>query len=64
MLFRSLLAGLATTVVTGFFYNPLTVHSAWYAHVTYVVLCLVAAIALYAFRTALGGRRVLELSDA
>ena len=59
-----LLAGLATTVVTGFFYNPLTVHSAWYAHVTYVVLCLVAAIALYAFRTALGGRRVLELSDA
>lgn len=58
-----LLGGLATTLVTGLLFNPLTFRSVWYAHVTYIALFLVAAIALYAFKTALGGRRVLELGD-
>jgi serine/threonine-protein kinase len=59
-----LLAGLTTTLVTGFFFNPLTFRSVWYAHVTYIALFLVAAIALYGFKTALGGRRVIEFPDA
>jgi serine/threonine-protein kinase len=59
-----LLGGLATTLITGFLFNPLTFHSVWYAHVTYIALFLVAAVVLYAFKTALGGRRVFEFTDA
>ena len=58
-----LLGGLTTTLVTGFLYVPLTFRSVWYAHVTWIVVFLVAAIALYGFRTALGGRRAFEFND-
>ena len=59
-----LLGGLTTTLVTGLLYVPLTFRSVWYANVTWIVLFLVAAIALYGFRTALGGRRAFEFTDA
>ena len=58
-----LLGGLTAGVVMGFFFNPLTFRSVWYATVTYVVLFLVAAIALYGFKTSLGGRRLIEIAD-
>jgi hypothetical protein len=38
--------------------------SAWYAGGGYFALALVAAVALYGFRTALGSRRILDLPDA
>jgi hypothetical protein len=47
----------------GFFMVPLTFRSVWYAPVTYVVLFLVAAIALYGFKASLGGRRLIEIAD-
>ena len=58
-----LLGGLTAGIVMGFFLNPLTFRSVWYAPVTYVALTLVAAIALYGFKTSLGGRRLIEIAD-
>jgi serine/threonine-protein kinase len=37
--------------------------SAWYAGIAAVPLALLAALAIYGFRTALGGRRVIQLPD-
>ncbi len=37
--------------------------SAWYAGTTMVPLILLAALAVYGFRTALGGRRLIQLPD-
>jgi hypothetical protein len=43
---------------------PLTFEaSAWYAGFGYAALAIVAALALFGFKTALGGRRVFELAD-
>ena len=45
---------------TLFISNPMTLQSsAWYSTVGYVPLGIVGAIAVYGFRTALGGRPVL-----
>jgi serine/threonine-protein kinase len=43
---------------------PLTFEaSAWYAGFGYAALAIVAALALFGFKTALGGQRVFELAD-
>jgi hypothetical protein len=43
---------------------PHTLHfSAWYAGTTAVPLILLALLALYGFRTSLGGRRLIQLPD-
>jgi serine/threonine protein kinase len=53
MIIRSLLGNLL-------FLGPITLQaSAWYASVGYVSFAIVAAIALYGFKTSLGGRPVL-----
>jgi hypothetical protein len=44
---------------------PLTFQSSlWYSGYGYAALAIVAALALFGFRTSLGGRRVFELGDA
>ena len=46
------MGGLLSLVSTDF--------SAWYAGNTYIVLVLILAITAYAFRTALGGRKLFR----
>lgn len=63
--------GLVALIVSGFMSflfisYPVTFRSVWYASYGYAALAVVAAVALYAFRTSLGQRPVLstaELSD-
>jgi hypothetical protein len=44
---------------------PLTFEaSSWYAGFGYAALGIVAALALFGFKTSLGGRRLFEFSDA
>jgi serine/threonine-protein kinase len=57
-----LVAGIAGSVVFGLFLYPITFRtSAWYAGGGYVALLFIAVLALYAFRTSLGSRRLLDL---
>ena len=65
VLFRFGLAGsIVMSVTYGLFLYPITFEaSAWYAGGGYFALLLVAAIALYGFRTSLGSRRLLNLPD-
>jgi serine/threonine-protein kinase len=58
--------GMAMGCVLGFLQlYPITFDtSAWYAGGGYFALALVAAVALYGFRTALGSRRILDLPDS
>ena len=56
-----LLGGLTTGIVEGMFLNPLTFEPTWYSGVTYAVLAIVGALSLYAFRTALGSRPILNV---
>ena len=48
-------------VVEGLFLNPLTFQPTWYSRITYAVLAIVAALSLYAFRTALGNRPMFNV---
>jgi protein kinase-like protein len=62
------LVALIVSVFTSFLFvsYPMTFRSTWYASYGYAALAVVAAIALYGFRTALGERPILrapELSD-
>ena len=62
------LAALTVAFFTSFVFVaiPITLRSVWYASYGYVAIAVVAAIALYGFRTALGERPILrapELSD-
>lgn len=58
--------GLVAAIVDAFVWtlfstSPMTLqHSAWYASAGYASLGIVAAMAIYGFRTALGGRPVIE----
>jgi hypothetical protein len=56
-----LLGGLTMGIVEGMFVKPLTFEPTWYSGVTYAVLAIVAALSLYAFRTALGNRPVFNV---
>jgi serine/threonine-protein kinase len=62
-------AGLVATatfvfVVSLFRYAPLTAHaSAWYARVGYGCVVLIAALTIYGFRTAVGGRSLVGAID-
>jgi hypothetical protein len=48
-------------VWTLFLSNPMTLQSsAWYSSAGYVPLGIVGAIAVYGFKTAMGGRPVLD----
>ena len=44
---------------------PLTSNpSSWYSGFGYAALAMIAALALFGFKTSIGGRRVFELDDA
>jgi serine/threonine-protein kinase len=59
------LALYVTAYVTGLATFPMTFHaSLWYSGYGYAALAIIAALALFGFRTSLGGRRVFELGDA
>jgi hypothetical protein len=54
----------ATALSSLLFFVPMTFRSSvWYSSVGFAALAVVAAIALYGFKTSLGGRRLLELAD-
>jgi serine/threonine-protein kinase len=56
-----LVGGLTMGIVEGFFFNPLTFRQTWYSGLTYAVLAIIAVLSLWAFRTAIGSRRVFNL---
>ncbi|MBZ5578092.1 MAG: serine/threonine protein kinase [Acidobacteriia bacterium] len=59
-----LIAAIVSSVVEDILLLPHTLDfSAWYAGTTVVPLVLLALLAIYGFRTSLGGRRVIQLPD-
>jgi serine/threonine-protein kinase len=58
-----LVALAALIIVTGIFsFHPITFQNTWYAGYGYAALLMIAALALYGFKTSLGGRPALSFS--
>jgi serine/threonine-protein kinase len=58
-----LLGGVTAGIVYGLFISPITFHaSSWYANSGFMLLALIAALSLFAFRTAIGKRQPIDLS--